>query len=275
MQIELLGCTGAGKSTLARSLLEAWRAQGFDACTGDEFVLKQVGLDGVQARLARTLLVDLCSLMACLVSWQDYVDFYRFSIRIVVGLPPAVGWFEKLNLIRNVVKKIGVYEIIRRRAGQNLVVVDEGVLQTAHNLFVHVSVEPNMNDLSTLVRLVPMPDAAIYVRRMESVLIERLVKRGHKRVPGHSYTHAERFVKRAVLTFDNLVLRLVLEKKLAALGGHQNILVRPGLQTEPFVCTVLDIVCSRTDGVLADNSIGTMLDLGRRGGQAAADNRMP
>src|SRR5712692_4203049 len=148
MQIELMGCTGAGKSTLARSVLQTFRAHGIDAWLGDEFVLKQVGLNWVRSGLARTLLVDLCSFFACLFTWRSNHEFYVFSVLIILWLPGSVAWPEKLNLVRNVLKKVGIYEIIRRRiSDREVVLVDEGTLQAAHNLFVHVSVPANSRGL--------------------------------------------------------------------------------------------------------------------------------
>ncbi len=261
MQIELMGCTGAGKSTLARGILQACREQGIDAWMGDDFVLKQVRLNWVKSHLARTIWVDVCSLLACLVSWRNNLEFYRFTIRIVWRLPVAVGWFEKLNIVRNVLKKIGIYEIIRRRSSdQQVVLVDEGTLLAAHNLFVHVSVEPNAGDLSTFVRLAPRPDVAVYVMQPESVLIERTLARGHKRIPDRSYARVERFVKRAVETFDKIVRQSLPEGRFLVLDAQQNIIVSQGYPNDPPFAIALKIVRAGIEAVTTDKPTGMRPD---------------
>jgi thymidylate kinase len=226
MRIEFIGCTGAGKSTLISRILRICRAQGIDAWMGYDFVLRQVRLDWVESKLVRGLLVNLISLFVCLMAWQRHLAFYRFTIRVISRLPASVGWFERLYIGRDVLKNIGMYEIIRRRASaQQLVLLDEGTLHTAHYLFVQVAVEPNIGDISTFAGLVPLPDVVVYVTQSESILIERTLARGHKRIPDRSYTSVERFVKRARTIFEALRQQPALKDKLLVVDGQQNCIV--------------------------------------------------
>src|SRR5207244_7998944 len=86
-----------------------------------------------KSRLVRTLLVDVLALFTCLLSWRRNREFYRLSIRTISHLPAVVGWFERLNLARNVLKKVGIYELVRRLGAnqEGVVVIDEGTIQTA------------------------------------------------------------------------------------------------------------------------------------------------
>src|SRR5450759_2322075 len=127
MQIELLGCTGAGKSTLAQSILLSCRSRGLKAYLGDAFVLDLLRLEWVKPHLIRTLLVDLGAFVACLLTVPANLQLYCFSVRVILRLPGDVSWLEKLNLMRNVFKKIGINEIIRRHDRDDcMIVVDEG-----------------------------------------------------------------------------------------------------------------------------------------------------
>src|SRR5688572_19141426 len=172
MEVELMGCTGAGKSTFAKNIVQAGRARGLDISIGEEFVLKLARLNWVKGKLTRTLLVDLCSALACLLTWQKNQQFYLFTLKVVYHLPPTVSSFEKLNIIRNVLKKIGVHEIVCRYSNDHqFTLLDEGTLQAAHCLFVHVSAAMSLDDLTTFVRLVPLPDIAIQVTHNEPMLI--------------------------------------------------------------------------------------------------------
>jgi len=253
MQIELIGCTGAGKSTLAEGMLLASRRQGIDMLMGDTFVLKQHRLDWISSKPARTLLIDLFSLWTCLVTWRRNSEFYTFALRIIFRLP--VGWLEKLNLARNVLKKIGIYEIIRRHGrDRQIILVDEGTLHAAHNLFVHVSVRPNADDLATFVRLVPRPEWAIYVMHSESVLIERTLQRGHKRIPDRSYANVELFVKRAVEIFDGLRRQPELEGRLLAIDRQQDLIVSSHDPGDPFLADILSIIRAGMETDLVNNA---------------------
>jgi len=255
MQIELFGCTSAGKSTLANSILEVCREQGMDALMimSDDFVLKQARLDWIKTSFARTLLMDLFLLFVCLATWQSNLEFSAFAIQIIFRLP--ITWLEKLNLARNVLKRIGTFEIIHNRGPeQQIVLVDGGTLQAAHHLFVHTFVQTNDSDLSTFVRLAPLPTMAIYITQNESVLVKRTIKRGHKRIPDRSDEKVKIFIKQAVNTFDKLVQQLVLEAKLSVVDSQRNVFVAQGYQSDPLLAKALEIIRAEIDAAIVNNS---------------------
>jgi thymidylate kinase len=265
MQIELIGCTGAGKSTLVKNILQACREQEIDVLNGDDFVLKQARLNWVNSYLTRTLLIDLLSLFACLLTWRNNLGFYLLTFRTVWRLPVTVIWFQKLNIVRNTLKKVGIYEIIRHRGSdQQVVLLDEGTLHTAHYLFVHVSVEPLSTDLPTFARFVPLPDVAIYLRQDERILIERTLARGHKRIPTGSRVQVERFIKGAVTTFNKLVRVPAIEHKLLMVDRGQNITTAPDYQNDPSLMIALKILRAGIDAINSDQVMGIIPDSSSR-----------
>ncbi len=242
MQIELMGCTSAGKSTLFRGMLEACRSRGVDASLGDDFVLRQAGLGRLKSHLGRTLLVDLFSFFGCLLAWRHNRRLYLLIICILWHLPTTVGRFEKLNIARNTFKRIGIHEIVRRRASSTqCILLDEGTLHTAHHIFVHVSVEPDPRKLSAMVRLLPLPDVAVYVQQDEAVLMERTLLRGHKRISHGSYSNAERFVKHAVAVFEQIRQGPLLENKLLVVDSHGEITVPSDYRDHPPLPIALEL----------------------------------
>lgn len=247
MQIELIGCTSAGKSTLTRNILQACREQGINLSMADDFVLKQVRLDWVKINPVRKLLVNMVALSACLATWQKNLAFYIFAIRVLLQLPIAL--LEKLYSVRNVFKRIGTYEIIRRRkTDRQVLLVDEGTLQSAHNLFANFSVEMKTDDLSTFVKLTPQPDVVIYVKEHEPVLIERTIKRGHKRIPDRSYHNVAPFIKQAVATFDKLAQHPAVANKLLIIDSDQNVIMASKDQDDPRMALALNIIRSGFTG---------------------------
>ena len=87
---------------------------------------------------------------------------------------------------------------------QTPVLVDEGTLHAAHNLFVHVGFEFDDDHVRQFAEQVPLPDVVIYVRQREEVLVERTLKRGHPRISEPTHQSVANFVHQAVLTFDQL-----------------------------------------------------------------------
>lgn len=218
MQIELIGCTGAGKSTLAHAVVHDCRKQGLDIMLGEEFVLEQCHANWVRQRPVRKLLVNLAGVFASLLTWRNNRQFYFFATKILIQLPGP--WLERLNLLRNVLKRTGVAEIIRfRGTGQQVVLVDEGALQTAHNLFVHLAVEREPGQLAAFAGLVPLPDAVIYLKQPEEVLVARTLARGHRRIPDLSEARVGHFVKQAVAMFDELVAYPAVKDRTMVLDG--------------------------------------------------------
>lgn len=222
IQVELIGCTGAGKSTLLASILHACREQGLEVSTGDEYVLEKAHLNRIRSYLARTLFVDLFSLFACLRSWRKHSSFYTLVFRMLSGLKD-VGLFERLNILRNTLKKVGIYEIVLRDSGQRIVLLDEGTLHTAHYLFIHLSAEFSDSDLLSFIESVPLPDTVIYLRQEQEVLVERTLARGHKRVHDGSRSMTERFIHRAVTMFDKLVQTPTVVSRLLVVDPDQTV----------------------------------------------------
>ncbi len=65
MQIELVGCTSAGKSTLAAQITEAARAEGIDLMLADEYALDQLGLGHLRKRWLRAVVVHIVAFWGC------------------------------------------------------------------------------------------------------------------------------------------------------------------------------------------------------------------
>ena len=250
--IELIGCTGAGKSTLANQILRVCVEQGIDACTGYDLVLRRLRLDGVESRFIRGLVVNLLALGVCLVGWRDYAAVLRFVLRRIAQLPLA--WSEKLYVGRDICKNLGIYQLARRAADRQIVVLDEGTLHIAHYLFVHLAAEPNMDEVAVFSALAPLPDLAVYVSQLEPVLVARTLERGHKRIHDHSRAGVERFIRRAVATFEQLTAQPSLQDRLLIVAGQPARIVHRQVSypaaLEP-ACEIVAASVAATDSALA------------------------
>ena len=203
MQLELIGCTGAGKSTLAARIVDAARAEGIKLVLADEFALNQLGLRHLRTRWLRAVAVHVVAFWGCISRGSRHVRFIEYAYRVLhySKIPRRQQW----NQLRKVLKQLGRYEVIRcRRQSQTPVLVDEGTLHAAHNLFVHVANDFNNDHVRQFAERVPLPDIVIYVREREDVLIERTLDRRHPRIADPTPQSVAKFVRQAVLVFDQL-----------------------------------------------------------------------
>lgn len=224
MHIELIGSTSAGKTTLAKKMVEAGKRRGIDISLSDDFMLEQLHLSGIRNAFTRRRLVELVAFAVCLTCLARYRDFFGFVIR--EGKSSPGSWFYKINRIRNVIRKIGVFEFVsRRRGSQQIVLADnEGVLQGVHNLFVHQNSQVDPHKISRYVELAPLPDAVLYLQQDEAILVSRTLGRGHARVSGSSPDKVVHFIRQAVAVFNELISAPKVQERLLILDGEVDFL---------------------------------------------------
>ncbi|KPJ93405.1 MAG: hypothetical protein AMJ53_07290 [Gammaproteobacteria bacterium SG8_11] len=226
MHIELIGCTSAGKTTLAQKIILIGKRQGIDIILGDDFVLKRFHLNWVKSEFIRRRLLEVYAGYTCMRHWKKYREFCRFVFGVVLQTPGS--WFYKFTLVRIVLRKIGIHELIRRYNSETqLVLVDnEGIVQAAHNLFVHTNRRLNGN-LTDFVKAAPLPDMIAYLKQPQSILLERTLRRGHPRIEARSKRKVELFVKQAVETFETLQTLPQIADRLVLIDGKSKAVTKP------------------------------------------------
>lgn len=243
MQIELIGCTSAGKSSLVKNLLRSNHRNGLNLVTSYDFVLSWVNLDWIKSHGVRMLCLNLIALLACMITCRKNFEFYRFVIGVILRLPAKVGFIERLRIARISARNIGIYEFVCRfTPEQQIVLADEGTLHIANYLFVHVSTEPNMAELEKFVRLVSMPDVVVYLKQPESVLITRTRARNHKRIPEGSPLLINRFIQHSQAVFEKLAGSSSLEGRLLILNQGQNMNTVIGHSDNPLLAFAKKII---------------------------------
>lgn len=241
MQIELIGCTSAGKTTLAQEMVQRGRRQGMDIVLAETFVLELLHLHWIRATTLRKVAVNCAGLVASVLTWHKNGRLYRFAIQMLRELP--ISRAEKLALLRNVLKKVGIGELARVvGSSEQIIVLDEGALHIAHNLFVHTSTNASTEMIPEFVKLAPLPDVVVYVREDESPLIERVMVRGHHRIANPSHESVACFVRQAVVTFDRLVEEPDIKRKLILVQGGLSGVSPATTESEPVVASIAVMV---------------------------------
>jgi adenylate kinase family enzyme len=224
----LIGSTSAGKTTLARKMVAAGKSNGVDVSLSDDFVLEELHMNWVKNEFVRRRLVEMIAFAICLTCLDRYKGFYGFVVREGKSTPGS--WVYKLNRIRNVIRKIGIFEFISRRSGSQQVVLadNEGILQGIHNLFVHQNSQADLLKIARYVELIPLPDVVLYLQQEEEVLVSRTIGRGHARIAGSSPDKIVHFIKQAVNVFNEIIKIPKIQERLLIVDGSANIYCKAG-----------------------------------------------
>jgi hypothetical protein len=219
--VELFGPSSAGKSTLAARLVASGRC-----VRHEDRVLAAVGLGWLPGAALRTLAVDALAALHLVASWRRERAFYRAAARQALGGKGPRSLGLRLRLLRNAWKG-GALRLLAARVGRagEIVLMDEGPLQTANYLFVFADEAPARPALDAYLATLPLPDAALYVRGEADELVARTLARGHARVPRGSREATERFVAHALEVFERVAAEPRVRARLvgldALLGGSE------------------------------------------------------
>ena len=222
MHIEIIGSTSAGKTTLARKMVFSGMNKGEFVSLSDDFVLEKSHLGWVRNDFLQRRIVEIIALVICLNHLNEYKDFLRFVFH--EGKSSPGSWIYKVNRMRNVIRKIGVFEFISKRAayGQVVLADNEGLLQGVHNLFVHQNGGSDLTKISRYVDLVPLPDVVLYLQQDEDVLVSRTLERGHARIKADAPENVVNFIHQAVKVFNELAQIPKVQERLIIVDDGMN-----------------------------------------------------
>ena len=203
MIVELIGATGAGKSTLARELVRRGLESGPVRMASD-LVTDRPGRRWVENPHAVNLLADAAALPPFLRSFHEHRDFVRFAFGRLRRHAPSA--FAKANYLRNVVRKVGVHELTRRADPAVTLLNDEGTILIAYQLFVYTDEAPTPSEIERFARLVPLPDLVVHVKAPTELLVERAMARPDVRreLAGLDRERIGSWIRRAIAVFDTL-----------------------------------------------------------------------
>lgn len=204
MIVEFVGSTGAGKTTFFNAVHRRFAATAA-AVSAFEAVAAPLGLHHVAHPTAQNLIQECVALPFFLRALPRHRELIRLTIDMLSRQRGA--WLSALSNVRSLERKLGVHEIVRRGAHERLILVDEGPLLLAHNLFVFTATPYAPQELSHFVALLPLPDVLIYVRAPLESLIRRAQQRTDRRRELAALNPAQLrlCIARAVDVFDRLV----------------------------------------------------------------------
>jgi adenylate kinase len=219
--VELIGCSGAGKTTLATALSVR---SGVDhrIVTPMDLVTDRPGLRRVKNPHVLNVVADIRAFPHLLANLRCHRTFLRFAFdRLRWGAPSTL---LKLNYVRSVVRRVGMHEMAVREGGDATVLADEGTLLIAYLLFVYSRAGFAQADLERFADLVPLPDRIVYVRVPPEVLLGRALGRPDPRreLAGAKPREAERWLHRATAVFDGLAAAPAVRRRLLIVDNSES-----------------------------------------------------
>lgn len=248
MIVELIGASGAGKTTLARALASRSSTDA-PARMATDLVTDRPGRRWIVNPHAINLLSDVTALPSFMRSLRDGGEFVRFAFARLRRHAPST--FAELNYMRNIVRKVGVHGLARRADVGTTFLFDEGTILTAYQLFAYSDVQFTEVELERFARLVPLPDRIVHVRAPLDVLVRRAMTRADRRreLARKDEHEVERSIVRAAALFD----------ALAGISPIKDRLVTVELGDEP---DHLDAAVREVEGSFAGNDVASPRSFG-------------
>lgn len=219
MLIEFIGCTGSGKTTISERVIKKLSNMGIKTISihSREFYFCGIKLEN---ETLQNIIMDFKAFLFVILAMKWQYHFLLFAIKVLKR--NADSFLIGLNLFRSVIRKIGTYELLKRKGPNEIAVVDEGTVHTAHNLFVHLTSPHSTQDIIEFARLVPLSDIVVCVQAPKAVLLERTFNRKDPPRRELSRVKLERFVNHACDLFEELAAIERIRERLLTVNYFEN-----------------------------------------------------
>jgi len=236
--VELTGCSGAGKSTLLQAVLDLCQARGIPATTAPDLLLRRLPGAVVSQPTLQNLALDVSAMCQAPRARSRYRPFLGFARAVIRR---EADWVvTALNAYRAVLRTVGIHKALMRRSGlTGIVLVDEGIVHSAHNVLVHVSKPPLVSDIWHFAQLVPRPDLIVHVTAPLEVVLARSQTRTTRPLRFRSWEDTERFVRNAHAMFDRLMAHQALASNTVRIHSDGNGLEHYGIHAAAVVDRIL------------------------------------
>lgn len=199
--VEVTGPRGSGKSVASAALGSALRTSGLCVIRGDRLGWGRMpGAAWVREPLGNV--VQECLLASTILPSSDLAPL-RAGLEAIRRCDESVS--TKFRAARGLWRQIGLRLRADRPAGSGQVILfDEGLVHTAHYIFVQARTAPDDRALEAFCRLLRLPDVLVMVRAPRDELVDRLVARPHPPRRGMTRAGIETYVDRATEVFDRI-----------------------------------------------------------------------
>lgn len=212
MIVEFIGSTGAGKTTLIAEV-QRQLAKTTDVISSFDLIAAKLGLGEVTSRTAKNLIQEIYGFYYLIRALPRHNAAITYSLRMLARKSDSA--ILTLNNVRSLVRKLGVYEILRRQQ-DNIILVDEGTVLLAHVLFVYNKAFYTADEIAKFAKLIPLPDVIVYVKAPTDILIKRSLQRTDppREMKSKDPALVEKYVTDAVAMFEQLMQTEEIRKRV-------------------------------------------------------------
>lgn len=203
MIVEFIGSTGAGKTSLI-SKIRHKLAQTKAVTTPFDLIAAPLGLSSVTHPTAQNLIQELVGFPFFIGSLNRHGKFLVHTIETFSRNTKFS--IHRINNLRSLERKIGMYEMAHRYDRDQIILVDEGPILAAH-MFVFTGSRVTSSEIATFADLVPLPDLIVYIKAPVDVLVRRALQRPDppREMGKKNLAMTEKYVKAATAIFDQLM----------------------------------------------------------------------
>jgi len=203
MIVEFIGSTGAGKTSLI-SKIHHKLAQKTVVTTPFDLIAAPLGLSSVTHPTTQNLIQELVGFPFFIGSLNRHRKFLVHTIETFSRNTKFS--IHRINNLRSLERKIGMYEITQRYNRDQIILVDEGPILAAH-MFVFTDSLVTSSEIATFANLLPLPDLIVYIKAPVDVLVRRALQRpdSPREMGNKNPDMTEKYVKDATAIFDQLM----------------------------------------------------------------------
>lgn len=203
MIVEFIGCTASGKSTLAAKVVKLLLCREQDAISANDFILRFFKLASVANPTLQNVLLDILLFPFFIIYLKRYLNIDSFCLRILFRKP--YSFLGAANRLRSIIRKTLISEIVKKNdRDDRILIVDEGLVHSAHNIFVYSDTPINIKEIAIFANLVSLPDLLVYTTAANDVILNRMVSRRELRQIFDPKNKREEYVERAGIVFKQL-----------------------------------------------------------------------
>jgi len=182
MLIEITGAPGSGKSSICRIIGKK--------------------LDNVIfVSRYNNILYEIMHLAFYL---SNYENNKKYNIIFSLILKSNNTVFHKLNIIRNVIKKLSINAMLKPK--KEIYLFDEGVSHIPFNIFVDSSsIKHCKLEIINLIDLLPSPDLLLLINASKNKITNRLKNRGHNRIDLNDNEKTKIFISKSLIVRDQII----------------------------------------------------------------------
>lgn len=203
MIVEFVGSTGAGKTSLI-SKIHHKLARTATVTTQFDLIAAPLNLKSVSHPTVQNLIQEVVAFPFFVGSLNRHKKFLTHTIRTFSNNTKLSIY--KINNLRSLERKIGLYEISQRYNRDQIILVDEGPILAAH-MFVFTGSLVQDSDMATFAELLPLPDLIVYIKAPIEVLVRRALQRPDppREMGSKDAVLTENYVRSATAVFDRLM----------------------------------------------------------------------